>query len=263
MGDAMIRADGNGSGPPAPTERDEPVKRDYSPVLPGDGDTDYARYMRTDALLDLQRPPEEMIHRDELLFQVVHQSSELWLKLAAAELTEATARIEDGQTAQAELSLARASLSVQLITEQLEMFRHLTPADFQALQPALGNGSGAESPGWKRAQAASRKLGQAFAALLAERHIDLLKLYCGDPADGIYRLAEAMVEWDERISLWRVRHYKIAIRIGSHGIIGTKGSPANMLAKLIDHQFFPELWEARTNLTAGGHSEDISPTGTP
>ena len=226
------------------------MKRDYAPLLPGDGANDYARYMRTDALLDLQRSAEERIHRDELLFQVVHQSAELWLKLAVAELTEATARIEDGELARAEQLLGRAALGIRLVTDQLEMFRHLTPADFQALQPALGNGSGAESPGWKQAQAASRRLGQAFASYLEERDIDLVKLYSGDPADQVYRLAEAMVEWDERVSLWRVRHYKIAIRIGSHGVIGTTGSPANWLARLIDHQFFPELWQARTNLTA-------------
>jgi tryptophan 2,3-dioxygenase len=232
--------------------RDVFVKRNSRPALPGDGDTDYARYVRTDALLDLQRRPEEMVHRDELLFQVVHQSTELWLKLAVAELTEATARIDDGEPTQAELLLARATLGVRLVTEQLEMFRHLTPADFQALQPALGNGSGAESPGWRQAQAASRKLGQAFVRFLAERHIDLLTLYSGEPADPAYRLAEAMVEWDERVSLWRVRHYKIAIRIGSHGVIGSKGSPADMLAKLIDHRFFPDVWQARANIALGG-----------
>ena len=32
-----------------------------------------------------KKKPEEMEHRDELLFQTVHQSSELWLKLAAFE----------------------------------------------------------------------------------------------------------------------------------------------------------------------------------
>ena len=46
-------------------------------VLPGTGTTDYARYMRTDDLLALQRGPREWVHPDELLFQVVHQSSEL------------------------------------------------------------------------------------------------------------------------------------------------------------------------------------------
>ena len=49
---------------------------------PGPGASDYERYLRTDELLALQKTPEEMEHRDELLFQTVHQSSELWLKLA-------------------------------------------------------------------------------------------------------------------------------------------------------------------------------------
>ena len=55
---------------------------DFSqPILPGEGASDYERYLRTDELLALQKTPEEMQHRDELLFQTVHQSSELWLKL--------------------------------------------------------------------------------------------------------------------------------------------------------------------------------------
>ena len=66
------------------------MARDYSvPVLPNEGKDDYERYMRTDTLLSLQRMPEEVVHRDELLFQIVHQSTELWLKLACSELVEA------------------------------------------------------------------------------------------------------------------------------------------------------------------------------
>lgn len=221
------------------------------PTLPGEGDTDYARYMRTDALLDLQRRPGEVIHRDELLFQVTHQSTELWLKLAAAELTEAIARIDVGEPASAELLLVRATLAVRLITDQLDMLGHLRPADFQAMQPALGNGSGAESPGWRQAQAAGRKLGQAFATFLADREVDLVTLYSREPSDPAYRLAEAMVEFDDRVSSWRVRHYKLAIRVGSHGVIGTAGSPSGMLAKLIDYRFFPDLWQGRANLALG------------
>jgi tryptophan 2,3-dioxygenase len=53
----------------------------HAPVLPGPGASDYERYLRTDDLLALQKPPEERVHHDELLFQTVHQASELWLKL--------------------------------------------------------------------------------------------------------------------------------------------------------------------------------------
>ena len=52
------------------------------PVLPGEARSDYERYLNSEELLALQKGPDEWVHRDELLFQVVHQSSELWLKLA-------------------------------------------------------------------------------------------------------------------------------------------------------------------------------------
>ena len=60
-----------------------------APLLEGSGASDYERYLRTDELLALQKTPEEWVHRDELLFQTVHQSSELWLKLASSEVEEA------------------------------------------------------------------------------------------------------------------------------------------------------------------------------
>ncbi|GAB7051201.1 tryptophan 2,3-dioxygenase family protein [Catenuloplanes indicus] len=227
-------------------------RKNDGPALPGEGDTDYARYMRTDVLLDLQRSPAEVIHRDELLFQVAHQSAELWLKLAAAELAGAAERIDAGEPAAAELLLTRATLAVRLITDQLDMLAHLRPADFQAMQPALGTGSGAESPGWRQTQAVTRRLGVAFGALLTARGLDPAALYAGEPSDPAHRLAEAMVEFDDRVSTWRVRHYKLAIRVGSHGVIGTAGSPSGWLAKLIDYRFFPELWQARAERALSG-----------
>jgi tryptophan 2,3-dioxygenase len=52
------------------------------PVLPGTAATDYERYLRTDELLALQKTPETMAQRDELLFQTVHQTSEIWQRNA-------------------------------------------------------------------------------------------------------------------------------------------------------------------------------------
>jgi tryptophan 2,3-dioxygenase len=50
-----------------------------TPILAGSAPSDYERYLNTEELLSLQKGPDEWVHRDELLFQVVHQSSELWL----------------------------------------------------------------------------------------------------------------------------------------------------------------------------------------
>jgi len=227
--------------------------KDYSqPVLTGEGDTDYARYMRTTTLLSLQRGPDEVIHRDELLFQTVHQSTELWLKLACAEVSEAGAQVRADAVDASSRLLGRAALSVELITGQLEMLRHLAPWDFQTIRTVLGHGSGFESPGWRSVQRVSADLREAFRDYVAHHGIDLVALYRGSSDHPVYRLAEAMIEWDERISVWRVRHYKIATRVIGHEVVGTKGTPVDVLAKLIAHKFFPELWRVRTELTQTG-----------
>src|SRR5437763_15674776 len=66
------------------------------PVLPGKGASDYERYLRTDELLALQKLPEDLLHKDETTFIVVHQASELLMKGAAFELERALACIEKG-----------------------------------------------------------------------------------------------------------------------------------------------------------------------
>ena len=77
-------------------------------MLPGTAATDYERYLRTDELLSLQKTTAEAVHRDEHLFQAVHQSSELWLKLACVELDAATALVHEGKpTAATRLDTAR------------------------------------------------------------------------------------------------------------------------------------------------------------
>src|SRR5919197_3763205 len=95
-------------------------------VLPGDGASDYERYLRTDELLALQKRPDEQAHRDELLFQVTHQSSELWLKLAWNEVAAAAERLGAGDAAAALRLLRRAALCLKLITEQLDMLEQMS-----------------------------------------------------------------------------------------------------------------------------------------
>ncbi|QBD77051.1 tryptophan 2,3-dioxygenase [Ktedonosporobacter rubrisoli] len=238
--------------------------KDYSvPILNGSGDTDYARYMRTDELLSLQRKPEEIIHRDELLFQVVHQSSELWLKHACFEVEEATRQVQLGALDTAARLLGRASLGIELITGQLEMLRHLAPWDFQTLRTILGHGSGFESPGWHAVQRVSHALSRAFNKLIIQECVDLAELYRGSPDRPLYRLAEAMIDWDERVAIWRVRHYKIATRILGHEVIGTKGLPLEILNSRLSQKFFPELWRIRTVLSETGPMAHLCPLDEP
>src|SRR5579872_5925809 len=50
------------------------------------GQTVYEQYLRTQELLSLQKPEDELVHHDELQFQVVHQVFELWWKETDFEL---------------------------------------------------------------------------------------------------------------------------------------------------------------------------------
>ena len=108
------------------TAREE-LDHGLEPILDGPGASDYERYLRTDELLSLQKTPEEWAHRDELLFQTVHQSSELWLKLAWTEVEEATRLLGEGEVDAAIRLLRRA------YDEGLRQPDHIDP-DFEPLR---------------------------------------------------------------------------------------------------------------------------------
>ncbi len=221
------------------------------PVLEGPGGSDYERYLRTDELLALQKTPEEWAHRDELLFQTVHQASELWLKLATTEVAEATRLIgEDGLAAAIRL-LRRGVDCLKIVTQALDMLEHLSPWEYQEVRKVLGHGSGFDSPGWRVVQKITPPLGAAFHAARQRAGLTPVEVYTlGREHEDLYQLAELLIEWDERIVVWRARHFVVVERIIGGSVVGTQGTPVEVLGKLIHKRFFPDLWELRNELTA-------------
>jgi len=220
------------------------------PVLPGTAATDYERYLRTDELLALQKTPEEVSHRDEHLFQTVHQSSELWLKLACLEIESATELIGQDRAAAATRLVRRASDAMLLITNQLGMLEHMSPVDYAVVRTALGHGAGFDSPGFRRVHRVSPALGEAFEAMVRRRGLSIIDVYeRGYELEDLYQLAEQLVTWDERAVLWRFQHLKTVERIIGATVIGTQGTPVEVLGKRIDVRFFPELWLVRDEIT--------------
>jgi tryptophan 2,3-dioxygenase len=236
----------------------KPDAEDYSqPILAGAGASDYERYLRTDELLALQKRPEEQVHRDELLFQTVHQASELWLQLAWSEAEEATRLLEQGELAGAERLLRRAQLALDYVIAQLEMLEALSPWEYQAIRKVLGHGSGFDSPGFRQIRRVTPQLGQAFQARLREAGLNVVELYRrGREFEQLYQLAELLLGWDERITLWRMRHYLVVARVIGDSVVGTQGTPVELLGGLIKQRFYPELWQARNRLTALANEED-------
>ena len=230
---------------------------DFSqPILEGEGGSDYERYLRTDALLLLQKTADEWVHRDELLFQTVHQSSELWLKLAWNDVEEATGHLGDREIAAALRLLRRSTLCLQYATTQLDMLEQMSPWEYQEIRKVLGHGSGFDSPGWREIRRVTPLLGQAFHALREQAGLSLIDVYVmGRAHEELYQLAEALTEWDERINFWRIRHYKVVSRVIGDSVVGTQGTPVEVLGRLIHHVFFPELWRVRNELTARSQAE--------
>ena len=230
----------------------DPAPEDYSePVLSGDAPSDYERYLNTQELLALQKGPDEWVHRDELLFQVTHQASELWLKLSSSDAGEAARLIEEGDLTAALRLLERASLCIRYVIAQLDMLERMSPWEYQEIRKVLGHGSGFDSPGWNGLRHVFPRLGQAFHAVRRAAGLSLADLYVqGREHEQLYRLAEALLDLDEQAQLWRLRHYQVVSRVIGDKVVGTQGTPVELLGRLVSKTSFPELWEVRNELTA-------------
>lgn len=220
------------------------------PVLSGEAKSDYENYLRTDQLLSLQKGPSEWEHRDELLFTVVHQASELWLKLATSEIHESITQLQKNNIRESLRLLSRAVLAIQQTTTGLEMLEKMSPWDYQQVRRALGHGSGFDSPGFNSLRKAVPALGDELSRLLAEENVALMTIFLEDRKyEDLFQLAEALLELDERISLWRARHFKVVERSIGMKVSGTQGTPVEVLGRLNSFSFFPELWDIRTDIT--------------
>jgi tryptophan 2,3-dioxygenase len=89
-----------------------------------------------------------------------------------------------------------------------------------------------------------------------EAGLNVVSLYVeGRAHEDLYQLAELLLSWDERIGLWRMRHYLVVARVIGDQVVGTQGTPVELLGGLIKQRFYPELWQARNRLTELANEE--------
>jgi tryptophan 2,3-dioxygenase len=106
-------------------------------------DLTYADYLRLDRVLSAQEPLSG--EHDEMLFIVIHQASELWMKLSLHELDAARRWIAEDRLGPAFKAIARvARVQTQLI-QSWDVLSTLTPADYAAFRTSLGSSSGFQS----------------------------------------------------------------------------------------------------------------------
>lgn len=256
---------------------------------------DYRDYLQLDKILGAQRPVTPQ--HDEMMFIIIHQATELWLKCALHELDAAIARIRADELQAAAKILARVSRIQSQLIQSWDVLSTLTPADYLTFRDALGQASGLQSHqyrllefrlGAKDAGRLERVADPAEHAVLAEalaapslydeailalsRRVPLAPEATGrdwstthvaspgvtaawmtvyrEPQRywDLYELAEKLVDLADWFQQWRFRHLTTVARIIGFktGTGGTPGVP--YLKRALEHRFFPELWDVRTEL---------------
>ena len=103
----------------------------------------YAEYLALDDLLGAQKPLSTL--HDEMLFIVIHQTKELWLKQMLHELRLAIDLIGQEKFAAAYKALSRVSRIQAVMTLSWDVLATLTPVDYLAFRDVLGTSSGFQS----------------------------------------------------------------------------------------------------------------------
>jgi len=246
----------------------------------------YADYLKLDQLLSAQQPLSDL--HDEMLFIVIHQTKELWMKQMLHELELAIRLIGEDSVGEAYKALARVSRIQSVMTLSWDVLSTLTPVDYLKFRDVLGTSSGFQSAQFReleyrlglkgpaylkhytegseaRAQLESALAGQslrdaAIAALkrsgfvVGDGSVDALaeawlEVYRdSDRWFELYQLAEKLVDIDDALAMWRHKHVLTVERIIGNKV-GTGGSAgAPYLRSTLDKRVFPELWSLRTAL---------------
>jgi tryptophan 2,3-dioxygenase len=222
------------------------------PILEGKGDTDYERYVRVPELLDLQKPKDLLSSPEEALFQTTHQAAELWLHHIDYEIHRAADAIAEEKIDIAADLLRRCRLIVDLLREQIIILETMAPADYHVIRTSsLGRGSGQESPGFALLLNAGKVLWPPFQTLLARRKVTALEIEREPREHGdLFRLIQALLDYDEAFLKWRYTHMRLAFRVIGSNVLSLKGVPAAQLELGTREPLFPELWETIGALTA-------------
>ena len=246
----------------------------------------YADYLKLDQLLSAQQPLSDL--HDEMLFIVIHQTKELWMKQLLHELRLAIDLVERDRFAEAYKAMARISRIQAVMTLSWDVLSTLTPVDYLKFRNVLGTSSGFQSAQFReiefrlglkepnfvnhygegsgdraRLEAALSEpsLREASHSALERAGFDLgdrsvqaiskawLEVYRdAERWFDLYELAEKLVDIDDALASWRHKHVLTVERIIGNKP-GTGGSAgAPYLRATLDKRAFPELWSLRTGL---------------
>jgi tryptophan 2,3-dioxygenase len=103
----------------------------------------YSQYLQLDKVLGAQKPLSGQ--HDEMLFIVIHQASELWMKLLLHELAATRAQIRGDDLEPAFKMLSRIARAQAQLIQSWDVLGTMTPADYMRFRDSLGQSSGFQS----------------------------------------------------------------------------------------------------------------------
>jgi tryptophan 2,3-dioxygenase len=246
----------------------------------------YADYLKLDQLLTAQQPLSNL--HDEMLFIVIHQTKELWMKELLHELRHAIGFVQEDRFAEAYKAMARISRIQAVMTLSWDVLSTLTPVDYLKFRDVLGTSSGFQSEqfreiefrlglkepkfvehyeeGSRERAALQRALDEPSLREAAIGALERAGFDLGDQSEDaiaaawlevyrdaerwfdLYELAEKLVDIDDALAAWRHKHVLTVERIIGNKR-GTGGSAgAPYLRATLEKRVFPELWSLRTAL---------------
>ena len=249
-------------------------------------DMTYGDYLTLEPLLSAQHPVSD--HHDELLFIIIHQTKELWLKQIIHELKLALELVRADRLIEVHKNLSRVSRIQAVMTLSWDVLSTLTPVDYLKFRDVLGTSSGFQSEQFREiefrlglkepsfvnhydegsperaaleAALNEPSLREAAHAALERAGFDLgdrsaeaiakawLQVYRdAEKWFDLYELAEKLVDIDDALAAWRHKHVLTVERIIGNRQ-GTGGSAgAPYLRGTLQKRVFPELWALRTDL---------------
>ena len=161
-------------------------------------DMSYGDYLNLSQILTAQHPISD--EHDEMLFVVIHQASELWIKLAGHELAAAISFIEKEQFGPAFKVISRVKQIFLQLTQSWNILSTLTPVDYLKFRDSLGKSSGFQSFGYR-----------SIEFMLGNKNKALIEVHKSDDAayQQLSSLSDAPSIYDTVLRVMAKRGFKI------------------------------------------------------
>ena len=158
----------------------------------------YSEYLRLDRLLDAQKPLST--EHDEMLFIIVHQVSELWMRLMLHELYAVIECVRRDNLDPSFKMLDRVGRVQAQLLAVWEVLSTMTPADYSSFRNLLGRSSGFQSVQYRLLE-----------FTLGNKHADVIEVHRRD-AEAYAALTRALAApslYDEVLRLLSQRGYGV------------------------------------------------------